>query len=91
MKFAFGIIIPINAIGTASAVAYFATAVGLINHVVVQIPWTTPPVISGFLATAGDWRAAVLQILIIAASVFIYLPFLRIDEHVTTKLSENET
>ncbi|HAP8684865.1 TPA: PTS sugar transporter subunit IIC, partial [Enterococcus faecium 1,230,933] len=51
-------------------VAYFATAVGLINHVVVQIPWTTPPVISGFLATAGDWRAAVLQILIIAASVF---------------------
>ncbi|HFP8238195.1 TPA: PTS sugar transporter subunit IIC, partial [Enterococcus faecium] len=46
-------------------VAYFATAVGLINHVVVQIPWTTPPVISGFLATAGDWRAAVLQILII--------------------------
>ncbi|KWZ02444.1 PTS cellobiose transporter subunit IIC, partial [Enterococcus faecium] len=70
-------------------VAYFATAVGLINHVVVQIPWTTPPVISGFLATAGDWRAAVLQILIIAASVFIYLPFLRIDEHVTTKLSEN--
>ncbi|HFD3653065.1 TPA: PTS sugar transporter subunit IIC, partial [Enterococcus faecium] len=33
-------------------VAYFATAVGLINHVVVQIPWTTPPVISGFLATA---------------------------------------
>ncbi|HFM7800226.1 TPA: PTS sugar transporter subunit IIC, partial [Enterococcus faecium] len=44
-------------------VAYFATAVGLINHVVVQIPWTTPPVISGFLATAGDWRAAVLQIL----------------------------
>lgn len=72
-------------------VAYFAIAVGLINHVVVQIPWTTPPVISGFLATAGDWRAAVLQILIIAASVFIYLPFLRIDEHVTTKLSENET
>lgn len=61
-------------------VAYFATAVGLINHVVVQIPWTTPPVISGFLATAGDWRAAVLQILLIAASVFIYLPFLRIDE-----------
>lgn len=63
-------------------VAYFATAVGLINHVVVQIPWTTPPVISGFLATAGDWRAAVLQILLIAASVFIYLPFLRIDESI---------
>lgn len=56
---------------------------GFINHVVVQIPWTTPPVISGFLATAGDWRAAFLQIIIIAVSVFIYLPFLRIDEKVT--------
>ena len=67
-------------------IAYFATAAGLINHVVVQIPWTTPPVISGFLATAGDWRAAVLQILIIAASVFIYLPFLRIDEKVTATM-----
>lgn len=67
-------------------VAYFATAAGLINRVVVQIPWTTPPVISGFLATAGDWRAAILQILIIVASVFIYLPFLRIDEKVTATM-----
>lgn len=64
-------------------IAYFATALGLINYVVVQIPWTTPPIISGFLATAGDWRAALLQVLIIAASVFIYLPFLRVDEKVT--------
>ncbi|MGM0219465.1 PTS sugar transporter subunit IIC [Enterococcus sp. AZ126] len=67
-------------------VAYYATSFGLINHVVVQIPWTTPPVISGFLATAGDWRAAVLQVIIIAASVFIYLPFLRIDEKVTSTM-----
>lgn len=66
-------------------VAYFATAVGLINHVVVQTPWTTPPVISGFLATGGDWRAAVLQVVIIIASVFIYLPFLKIDERVSAK------
>lgn len=68
-------------------IAYFATAAGWINHVVVQIPWTTPPVISGFLATGGDWRAALLQVLIIAASVFIYLPFLRVDEKVTASMS----
>src|SRR5699024_2030239 len=41
-------------------VAYYATKIGLISHVVVQIPWTTPPVLSGFLATGGDWRASVL-------------------------------
>ncbi|WP_321384934.1 PTS sugar transporter subunit IIC [uncultured Enterococcus sp.] len=71
-------------------VAYFATAVGLINHVVVQIPWTTPPIISAFLATGGDWKAAVLQILIIIGCVFIYLPFLRIDEKVTAKMGKEE-
>ncbi|MEK4443410.1 MULTISPECIES: PTS sugar transporter subunit IIC [Niallia] len=65
------------------SVAYFATAVGLINHVVVQTPWTTPPIISGFLATGGDWRASVLQLLIIIITVFMYLPFLKIDERVS--------
>lgn len=62
--------------------AYYATAWGFINHVTVQIPWTTPPIISGFLATGGDWRAAVLQMLIITVSVFIYLPFLKFAERV---------
>lgn len=41
----------------------------------VTIPWTTPPVISGFLAT--DWRGAVLQIVLIIAGVFIYMPFIK--------------
>ena len=68
-------------------IAYFATAAGFINHVVVQIPWTTPPIISGFLATGGDWRASLLQVLIIVASVFIYLPFLRIDEKVIASMA----
>ncbi|HBL8262786.1 TPA: PTS sugar transporter subunit IIC, partial [Listeria monocytogenes] len=62
--------------------AYYATAAGWINHVVVQTPWTTPPIISGFLATGGDWRASVLQVIIIVVTVFIYLPFLRMDEKV---------
>ena len=63
--------------------AYFATSIGLINHVVVQIPWTTPPVISAFLATGGDWRAAVLQAVIIIITIFIYLPFLKMDERMS--------
>ncbi len=69
--------------------AYYATLWGFIDPVVVQTPWTTPPLISAFLATAGDWRAVVLQAGIIVATVFIYLPFLRIDEKVAEKLNEN--
>lgn len=56
-------------------IAYGATAMGLIAKTSVIIPWTTPPVLSSFLATGGDWRAAVLSVIIIAISVIIYLPF----------------
>lgn len=67
-------------------VAYLATDLGFINRVVVQTPWTTPPLLSAFLATGGDWRAVILQALIIVGCVFIYLPFLKIDEKVNAKL-----
>ena len=36
--------------------------------------WTTPPVISGFLAT-GSLSASVLQLLLIVIDVLLYLPF----------------
>ncbi len=71
-------------------IAYFATSWGWINHVVVQTPWTTPPIISGFLATGGDFRAALLQLIIIIGTVFLYLPFLKVDERVAKNLQMNE-
>lgn len=40
-----------------------------------QVPWTCPPVISGFLI--GGWRTALLQIVIFIISFFVYLPFAR--------------
>ncbi|KXT84626.1 PTS system, cellobiose-specific IIC component [Streptococcus sp. DD11] len=57
-------------------VSYTAMSIGLVpicNG--VTIPWTTPPIISGFLAT--DWRGAVLQAILIAAGVLIYMPFIK--------------
>lgn len=56
-------------------IAYWATAAGLVSKTVALVPWTTPPVISGYLATGGDWRAAVLSIILIVVSVFVYAPF----------------
>lgn len=41
----------------------------------VIMPWTTPPIISGFLSSG--WQGAVLQILLIALGVVIYLPFIK--------------
>lgn len=44
--------------------------------------------LSGFLATAGDWRAIVVQAVIIVALVFFYLPFLKISERVARTNAE---
>jgi len=56
--------------------AYILTKIGLIPYTIgVDVPWTTPPVLSG-LITIG-WQGALWQIIEIAASFFIYLPFAR--------------
>ncbi|MFR0586026.1 PTS sugar transporter subunit IIC [Lactobacillus porci] len=39
----------------------------------VQVPWTTPPIISGFLI--GGWKVAIWQAIILVISFFVYLPF----------------
>jgi PTS system, lactose/cellobiose family IIC component len=66
-------------------IAYFFTAIGWMHRVVVLVPWTTPPLLSGFLATGGDWRAIIIQALIIIEGVFFYLPFLKVSERVMVK------
>lgn len=66
-------------------VMYAATAAGLIGRAVAMVPWTTPPVISGFIATAGDWRAAVLMAILLVCDMAIYLPFLKADDRMAAK------
>lgn len=41
----------------------------------VYVPWTTPPIVSGFLV--GGWRTALWQALMLTMSFFVYLPFIR--------------
>ncbi len=60
-----------------ATISYLAMSVGLVGRTVAIIPWATPPIISGFLVTGGDWKACILQIINIAISFVIYLPFVR--------------
>ncbi|MDR1209764.1 MAG: PTS transporter subunit EIIC [Clostridiales bacterium] len=66
-------------------VAYAATAAGLVNPVSYMIPWTTPPILSGLFATGMDWRAPVVQLINLALSVLIYLPFVKIADKIEEK------
>jgi PTS system cellobiose-specific IIC component len=58
---------------------YVSMALNLVSRPAgIAIPWTIPAPISGFLATNGDWRAIILQLIAIALSVVIYLPFIKV-------------
>lgn len=69
--------IPFFATPLLSAIlTYFALFFGFIPLFPATIvPWTTPPIISGFLI--GGWRAAAWQLLMLVMTFFIYLPFAR--------------
>ena len=57
-------------------IAYYATAWGWVSHIVAYVPWSVPPLLSGWLGSGGDLRNVVLQIILIGVGVVIYLPFL---------------
>ena len=50
-----------------------------------MVPWTTPVFVNGFLATAGDIRAVILQVVLVVLGVLIYLPFMKVHERVMAK------
>ena len=58
-------------------IAYvFTEIIPFANKICVETPWTTPPIISAFLATGGDFKAAILAAGTFALSILIYTPFI---------------
>lgn len=70
------IIVPI----VNATIAYFAMAAGLVNRVTSTPPWTLPGPIGAFLATNGDFRALILNVILIVISIIIYYPFFNVYE-----------
>ncbi|MGM0126256.1 PTS system, cellobiose-specific IIC component [Enterococcus sp. AZ194] len=68
-----------------SIIGYVLTSIGWVAKTVVFIPWMTPPLVSGYLATGGDWRAVIIQICLITLGTLIYLPFLKISDLIAQK------
>lgn len=65
-----------------SAVAYLAIDMGLVMPVIAaKIPWVTPPILGGFLAT-GHWTGAVLAAVNLLISIVIYIPFVIASEKI---------
>ncbi|PLS31459.1 PTS system cellobiose-specific transporter subunit IIC [Bifidobacterium margollesii] len=65
----------------AMIIMYGAVSIGFLAPFgAVQVPWTTPPIISGFIL--GGWKAVLLQIIIGVIAVFIYMPFVKMQDKV---------
>ena len=60
-------------------VSYVSIAIGLVPKTIVFIPWTTPPVIGGVLAT-GSWQGGVLAFVNLVIAILLYVPFVKMAE-----------
>lgn len=60
---------------TLTIISYVALATGIVPKTVAILPWTTPPLLSGYLVTGGSWRGVGLQIINLSVAVLLYIPF----------------
>ena len=70
-------------------IGWFLTTIGFCPRVVLEVPWTMPPLLLGFLATGGSIMGAVSQLIVIVASTLIYIPFVIAYEKYQNKQSES--
>ncbi|MFP7299918.1 PTS cellobiose transporter subunit IIC [Neobacillus niacini] len=67
-------------------VTFIAMDMGLVAKPVgIAVPWTMPPIISGYLASGGAISGAVMNIVNILISFVIYLPFFKIYDNAKKK------
>lgn len=60
-------------------VTYFAMATGLVPPPAgIIVPWTTPIILNGFLATGNAWQGGALQLVNLLIVMVIWWPFLKI-------------
>ncbi len=72
-------------------VSYTAMALHLVARPFIMAPWTLPGPIGAFVATGGDWRASVLNVIGIVIAMVIYYPFFRIYDNKQLALETEES
>ncbi|WP_027108013.1 PTS cellobiose transporter subunit IIC [Lacticigenium naphthae] len=78
----FKLLIPFILAPMATAlITYYAMLLGLVAKPAgIVVPWTMPPIISGYLATGGKLSGAVIQVITVTVSTIIYYPFVRLTD-----------
>ena len=75
------LIIPFILAPIASIIfGYVVTAIGLCPVMYLEMPWTMPPFLLGFLASGGNVMGGIFQLLAILVGMAVYLPFVKMYE-----------
>mgnify|MGYP000199368421 CR=1 FL=1 len=65
-------------------IGYVLTVIGFCPVACLTVPWTTPPIVFGFLACGANVMGAVTQAILVVVSTVIYVPFLISYENIKT-------
>lgn len=89
----FKLLIPFILAPLATAIiTYIGMSTGIVAKPAgIVVPWTMPPIISGYLATGGKISGALVQVVTVAVSTLIYFPFIKsVDNTALEQEQENE-
>jgi PTS system, lactose/cellobiose family IIC component len=65
----------------STIIGYVATLIGFASPTYVHIPWVTPPLISGYLASGGDIKVSIVQAVVLIVGTLIYMPFVIVSNN----------
>ena len=66
-------------------IGWLLIEIGFCAPIYIEVPWTMPPVIFGFVATGGSWTGAVSQLIVFVVATLIYTPFVIFYERYQNK------
>lgn len=77
--------VPFIVVPLVSALStYFMIRIGFLHpFTAVEVPWTTPPIISGFILQG--WKGALWQVVLMAWSTIAYFPFFKKQDMLNLK------
>ena len=70
-------------------ISFVVTYLGIVPPVTHYVPWSTPIFFSGYVGT-GSVAGSILQVVMIAIGVAIYVPFLRLNDAVANKNAKEQ-
>lgn len=70
--------------------SFFAISMGLVPKTVALVPWSMPPIISGYLVSGGAWQGIILQLFNFLVAVAIYIPFVKVQDMQAIKAQKDK-